>query len=138
MHYATSLAHKAMMALQVSGLVCVCIRVACAFAVGGSYLSCLHSGASAPAPPAKCWRKHAQLWTCRRPPSIDLHPSGAHKHKYTHHKTTQIHSNHTQLETDTPEIVNECIRAVRKGGRVSIIGAYAGFCNAFQVCVWCV
>lgn len=33
---------------------------------------------------------------------------------------------HVQLETDTPEIVNECVKAVRKGGRISIIGAYGG------------
>jgi len=42
----------------------------------------------------------------------------------TLHTTT--HPVDLQLETDTPEIVNECIRAVRKGGRISVIGAYAG------------
>ena len=31
-----------------------------------------------------------------------------------------------QLESDTPEIVNECVKAVRKGGRVSVIAAYGG------------
>jgi hypothetical protein len=31
-----------------------------------------------------------------------------------------------QLETDSPEAINECLRCVRKGGRVSVVGAYAG------------
>lgn len=36
-----------------------------------------------------------------------------------------------QLQTDTPEIVNEVIYNVRKGGRISIIGAYGGMVNGF-------
>lgn len=31
------------------------------------------------------------------------------------------------LETDTAEIVNDLIYAVRKGGRIGIVGVYAGF-----------
>lgn len=33
------------------------------------------------------------------------------------------------LETDVPEIVNEMIMSVRKGGRVGLIAAYAGYAN---------
>ena len=41
------------------------------------------------------------------------------------------------LETDSPDIISECQTAVRKYGRVSIIGDYVGFANHFpigQVC----
>ncbi|KAI8462561.1 MAG: GroES-like protein [Monoraphidium minutum] len=52
-----------------------------------------------------------------------------------HYATSLLHKVQVslQLETDTPEIVNECVRAVRKGGRVAVVGAYAGFVNAFQL-----
>ena len=33
------------------------------------------------------------------------------------------------LETDVPEIVNEMIMSVRKGGRVDLIAAYSGYAN---------
>ena len=33
------------------------------------------------------------------------------------------------LETDTPEIINELITAVRKGGRIGVIGVYVGYAN---------
>lgn len=31
------------------------------------------------------------------------------------------------LETDSTEVINECIYAVRKGGRIGVVGAYAGY-----------
>ncbi|KAI0073080.1 GroES-like protein [Panus rudis PR-1116 ss-1] len=37
------------------------------------------------------------------------------------------------LETDVSEIVNEMITSVKKGGRVGIIAAYAGYTNHFNI-----
>lgn len=33
------------------------------------------------------------------------------------------------METDPSTIINELIYAVRKGGRIGVVGIYAGFCN---------
>jgi len=38
-----------------------------------------------------------------------------------------------KLETDSPQILNECIYSVKKGGVVSIIGDYIGFANHFPI-----
>jgi len=38
-----------------------------------------------------------------------------------------------KLETDTPEILKECIYAVKKGGIVSIVGDYVGLTNHFPI-----
>ncbi|KAL1916380.1 uncharacterized protein VTP21DRAFT_5571 [Calcarisporiella thermophila] len=37
------------------------------------------------------------------------------------------------LETDAPEVVSECIKCVKKGGSVSLIGDYVGTCNQFPI-----
>lgn len=37
------------------------------------------------------------------------------------------------LETDTADILAECIQCTRKFGRVSIIGVYTGYCNHFPI-----
>ncbi|KAL4242081.1 zinc-containing alcohol dehydrogenase family protein [Abortiporus biennis] len=37
------------------------------------------------------------------------------------------------LETDVPEIVNEMLMSVKKGGRCGIIGAYSGYTNHFNI-----
>ncbi len=37
------------------------------------------------------------------------------------------------LETDTPEILHECMDVCRPYGNVSIIGDYAGLCNGFKI-----
>ncbi|XP_024400198.1 uncharacterized protein [Physcomitrium patens] len=37
------------------------------------------------------------------------------------------------LETDSTEVINECIYAVRKGGRIGVVGAYAGYANHFNL-----
>ena len=37
------------------------------------------------------------------------------------------------LETDTPEVINEALRAVRKFGTISLIADYAGFANGVNV-----
>lgn len=38
-----------------------------------------------------------------------------------------------QLETDTADMLNEMITSVRKGGRISIVGVYAGFVNHLNI-----
>ncbi|KAH9541979.1 hypothetical protein CY35_14G090800 [Sphagnum magellanicum] len=52
-----------------------------------------------------------------------------------HYVESLVHKLETtlNLETDTSEIVNEIIYTVRKAGRVSIVGVYAGFANHFNV-----
>jgi threonine dehydrogenase-like Zn-dependent dehydrogenase len=37
------------------------------------------------------------------------------------------------VETDSPEALNACILACRKGGRIAGIGAYGGLCNHFNI-----
>jgi len=39
----------------------------------------------------------------------------------------------TGMETDTPEIIDEMLMAVKPYGVVSIIGDYAGYANAFPI-----
>lgn len=52
-----------------------------------------------------------------------------------HYANTLIHKVEMALmmETDQCEVLNECLVAVKKGGRVSIVGAYAGWTNHFNV-----
>ncbi|KAI7835746.1 hypothetical protein COHA_010363 [Chlorella ohadii] len=38
-----------------------------------------------------------------------------------------------KLETDPSDILNELIECCRKGGRVAVAGAYAGYCNHFNI-----
>ncbi len=38
-----------------------------------------------------------------------------------------------QLETDVPEVINEALESVKKGGKVGVIAAYAGYSNHFNV-----
>lgn len=45
------------------------------------------------------------------------------------HKAMQM----LQLETDTPETLNEAIRATRKRGRISVIADYIGTCSGFLI-----
>ena len=49
-------------------------------------------------------------------------------HSYVHRMEMAV-----GLETDSPEALNAAILAVRKGGRVAAIGAYAGMCNHFNI-----
>lgn len=37
------------------------------------------------------------------------------------------------LETDTPEIIDECLTCIAQNGRVAIVGDYAGYANAFPI-----
>jgi threonine dehydrogenase-like Zn-dependent dehydrogenase len=52
-----------------------------------------------------------------------------------HQPKTMLHKvqKTLMLETDVPEIVNECILSVRNMGRVGLIAAYAGFTNGFNI-----
>lgn len=38
-----------------------------------------------------------------------------------------------KLETDPSYMLNEIIQCVRKAGRIGLIGAYAGYCNHFNI-----
>jgi len=39
----------------------------------------------------------------------------------------------TGLESDSCDIVEECILSCKKGGRVILIGDYFGYCNHFPI-----
>lgn len=52
-----------------------------------------------------------------------------------HYAKTLLHTVEQKLmmENDPADILNEMIRSVRKGGCISIIGAYAGYTNHFNI-----
>ncbi|KFM26394.1 S-(hydroxymethyl)glutathione dehydrogenase [Auxenochlorella protothecoides] len=52
-----------------------------------------------------------------------------------HYATSWLHKieKALMLETDPSEVLNEMIEATRKHGRISVIGAYAGYCNHFNI-----
>jgi threonine dehydrogenase-like Zn-dependent dehydrogenase len=52
-----------------------------------------------------------------------------------HYCKSWLHTIETalQLETDSGDMLNEIIVACRKGGRISIVGVYAGFVNHFNI-----
>ena len=52
-----------------------------------------------------------------------------------HYATTLVHKAEMalSLETDSPEALNTAIRAVRKGGRIGVVGVYAGLANHFNL-----
>ncbi|KAI0268339.1 GroES-like protein [Gloeopeniophorella convolvens] len=52
-----------------------------------------------------------------------------HQPKSLIHKAQKL----MMLETDVPEIINECIMSVKKMGSVGLIAAYAGFANGVNV-----
>lgn len=62
-------------------------------------------------------------------PDVGIDAVGMH---YAHSVLNKIEMA-TGLETDTPEVLNDVIYNVRKGGRVSIIGAYGGYINHFNL-----
>lgn len=45
------------------------------------------------------------------------------------HKVEQM----LKLESDAPNIVNSAIKMVRKNGRITLIGDYAGYTNHFNI-----
>ncbi|KAL2649603.1 hypothetical protein R1flu_017731 [Riccia fluitans] len=62
-------------------------------------------------------------------PDVGIDAVGMHYASSLIHKMQMM----TMLETDTPEILNDIIFNVRKGGRISVIGAYGGFTNHFNI-----
>ncbi|KAG6542235.1 hypothetical protein Mapa_016363 [Marchantia paleacea] len=60
---------------------------------------------------------------------VGIDAVGMHYANSVFHKVQKM----TMMETDTPEIVNDIIYNVRKAGRVSVVGAYAGFTNHFNL-----
>ncbi|CAM6083599.1 unnamed protein product [Calypogeia fissa] len=61
-------------------------------------------------------------------PDVGIDAVGMHDfHSFTHKVQVAM-----KLHTDTPKVVNEIVYNVRKGGRISIIGAYGGVINGFM------
>jgi threonine dehydrogenase-like Zn-dependent dehydrogenase len=52
-----------------------------------------------------------------------------------HYTKSLVHTIQTKvgLETDSGDMLNEVIQAVRKGGRISVVGAYVGTVNMFNI-----
>jgi threonine dehydrogenase-like Zn-dependent dehydrogenase len=62
-------------------------------------------------------------------PDVAIEAVGVHYVQNPLHKLEVM----VGLETDSAEVINECIYAVRKGGRIGIVGAYAGYANHFNL-----
>jgi threonine dehydrogenase-like Zn-dependent dehydrogenase len=62
-------------------------------------------------------------------PRVAIECVGIH---YTMKTTTKVEMA-TGLATDPSDTINELINCVRKGGRISVIGVYAGFCNQYNI-----
>jgi len=62
-------------------------------------------------------------------PDVAIEAAGFEYAKTLLHKVERA----VGLETDTADILTECINLVRKFGRVSIIGVYAGYANHFPI-----
>ncbi|PRW58268.1 glutathione-dependent formaldehyde dehydrogenase [Chlorella sorokiniana] len=58
-------------------------------------------------------------------PDVCIEAVGLH---YTNSWQTAL-----KLETDPSDILNELIECCRKGGRIAVAGAYAGYCNHFNI-----
>jgi len=67
-----------------------------------------------------------------RAPDVVIEAVGFHYSKsWTHAIETAL-----QLETDSADMLNEMITAVRKGGRISVVGVYVGYMNHFHIGKW--
>jgi threonine dehydrogenase-like Zn-dependent dehydrogenase len=64
-----------------------------------------------------------------RGPDVVIEAAGFHYSKSWLHAIEMK----LQLETDTADMLNEMITAVRKGGRISIVGVYVGFVNHLNI-----
>jgi threonine dehydrogenase-like Zn-dependent dehydrogenase len=62
-------------------------------------------------------------------PDVCLECVGFHYAKTKLHKLEML----MMLETDPSDILNELIRCCRKGGRIGVVGVYAGYCNHFNI-----
>lgn len=58
-------------------------------------------------------------------PDVAVEAVGMHYARALHHRLQLA----AGLETDSAEALNACLRAVRKGGRVSVVGVFAGSAN---------
>jgi threonine dehydrogenase-like Zn-dependent dehydrogenase len=61
-------------------------------------------------------------------PDVAIEAVGCHYTKSLLHKVETA----VGLETDSGDVINEMIRAVRKGGRISVVGVYVNTINHFQ------
>jgi threonine dehydrogenase-like Zn-dependent dehydrogenase len=62
-------------------------------------------------------------------PDVGIECAGFHYTKsWTHSALAKLN-----METDSADILNEMIKAIRKGGHMAVIGDYVGFTNAFNV-----
>ncbi|EIE21552.1 GroES-like protein [Coccomyxa subellipsoidea C-169] len=62
-------------------------------------------------------------------PDVSIEAVGIHYCKSWVHKFEMA----TMLETDPSETLNEIIFCTRKGGRIGVVGAYAGFTNHYNI-----
>ncbi|KAL4458128.1 hypothetical protein ABPG75_012993 [Micractinium tetrahymenae] len=70
-----------------------------------------------------------EMFADSRGPDVAIECVGFHYAESLVHKAEMA----LNLETDTPEIINQMMVAVRKVGRLSIIGDYAGYANHFNL-----
>ncbi|KAG0610437.1 hypothetical protein M758_7G065400 [Ceratodon purpureus] len=62
-------------------------------------------------------------------PDVGIEAVGVHYVANVLHKLEVLMG----LETDSTEVINEIMYGVRKGGRIGLVGAYAGFANHFNI-----
>jgi threonine dehydrogenase-like Zn-dependent dehydrogenase len=60
-------------------------------------------------------------------PDVAVEAVGMHYARGLHHRLQMA----VGMETDSAEALNACLRCVRKGGRVSVVGVFAGSANGF-------
>eukprot|EP01087_Luapelamoeba_hula_P005238 TRINITY_DN15312_c0_g1_i1.p1 TRINITY_DN15312_c0_g1~~TRINITY_DN15312_c0_g1_i1.p1 ORF type:complete len:430 (-),score=78.90 TRINITY_DN15312_c0_g1_i1:255-1361(-) len=60
---------------------------------------------------------------------VSIDAVGFEYSKSLHHKLQRA----LKLETDALDVINECVKATRKRGRISIVGAYMAFGNQFPI-----
>jgi len=60
-------------------------------------------------------------------PDVCIEAVGQHYARGAHHRLEMA----AGLEQDSPEALNAAVRCVRKGGRVGVVGVFAGTCNHF-------
>jgi len=65
----------------------------------------------------------------REGPHVCIDAVGFRFPKSTLHKIQRA----LKLETDAPQVLSECIKTVRKGGTVSVVGDYLSMANAYPV-----
>lgn len=69
-----------------------------------------------------------RFWILGRACNTDFHFRSEYPKSWAH--TIELAAG---LETDTSEILNECIESVKNFGRVGITGVYVGYTNHFNI-----